>query len=96
MSELTSFIRIRVSAEDKAAFETEAKAAGLNVSAWARHHLKRVQPILPTGMDKPPIAVTQFPVLTEGMTVTGFYDDGTPFVGVLVSSSKPSDGGEAK
>jgi predicted HicB family RNase H-like nuclease len=39
---LSDMIKIRVSAEDRAAFMAAAAAEGLSLSAWARHHLKRL------------------------------------------------------
>ena len=90
MTELNHVIRIRVSPEDKAAFETEAKAAGLNLSAWARFHLKRVHPLLPSDIHAH--LVEGFPSLE--MAVTGVDDNATRIVGTLIS--KPSNEGEKK
>jgi predicted HicB family RNase H-like nuclease len=42
MERLSEMIRIRVSDEDRAAFTAAAEAEGLSLSAWARHHLKRL------------------------------------------------------
>jgi hypothetical protein len=39
---LSEIIKIRVTADDRAAFAAAAAAEGLSLSAWARRHLKRI------------------------------------------------------
>lgn len=41
---MDQFIKIRVSADDKAHFENAAEARGLNLSSWARMTLKDAAP----------------------------------------------------